>query len=165
MAEQANNWQKSFAPDGYRTVQPWIISESTEDLIAFLRQVFGAAERSESRFPDSDGRILHAEVIIGDSLVMLFDSKPHWPRTPAFLQTYVDDIVAVLDRAVAAGAEVVTEISELVPGETIARFRDPWGNLWWLFQNGHAYETRSFPVHEDPEHVYNSLEEAMKNIR
>lgn len=118
-------------PDGYHTVTPWMISPgATAQLIDFVVGVFDAVELS--RVGD-DGAIGHAEVRIGDSVVMMFD-KPNWPRTPAFLRLYVADDAEVLRRAVERGATVVTEPTELFWGDRVSRFRDPFGHLWWIHQ-------------------------------
>ncbi len=118
-------------PDGYHTVTPWMISAGTTDqLIDFVVGVFDATELGRV---DVGGVIGHAEVRIGDSVVMMFD-KPDWPRTPAFLRLYVADDAEVLRRAVERGASVVTEPTEMFWGDRVSRFRDPFGNLWWIHQ-------------------------------
>ncbi|MER7585948.1 VOC family protein [Micromonospora sp. NPDC127501] len=118
-------------PDGYHTVTPWIISPGrTGELIDFIVGVFDATELARM---EVDGWIGHAEVRIGDSVVMMFD-KPQWPATPAFLRLYVADDAEVLRRAVERGANVVTEPTELFWGDRVSRFRDPLGNLWWIHQ-------------------------------
>jgi uncharacterized glyoxalase superfamily protein PhnB len=71
-------------------------------------------------------------VRIGDSVVMMFDAKPDWPSTPAFLRLYVNDADAVHKQAVAAGGVSVTEVTHLYFGDKIGRVRDPLGNLWWI---------------------------------
>ncbi len=118
-------------PDGYHTVTPWMISAgNTAQLIDFVVGVFEATELARV---DVGGVIGHAEVRIGDSVVMMFD-KPDWPRTPAFLRLYVADDAEVLRRAVERGASVVTAPTELFWGDRVSRFRDPFGNLWWIHQ-------------------------------
>jgi uncharacterized glyoxalase superfamily protein PhnB len=118
-------------PDGYHTVTPWMISPGgTAELIDFVVAVFDATELARM---DVGGVIGHAEVRIGDSVVMMFD-KPGWPATPAFLRLYVADDAEVLRRAVARGATVVTRPTELFWGDRVSRFRDPFGNLWWIHQ-------------------------------
>ncbi|MFF9032671.1 VOC family protein [Streptomyces iakyrus] len=117
-------------PDGYHTVTPWIISRDTAGLIDYLKEAFGAEEIA--RVVGEDGRIGHAEVRIGDSVVMPFDAPPDWPPTPAFLRLYVEDADAAHRRAVAAGGTSVTEVTHLFFGDRIGRVRDPLGNLWWL---------------------------------
>jgi PhnB protein len=117
-------------PEGYHTVTPWIISRDTAGLIEFLNAAFGAKEIA--RVVGEDGSIGHAEVRIGDSVVMMFDAKPHWPDTPAFLRLYVIDGDAVFKQALQSGATSVTEMTHLFWGDRVGRVRDPFGNLWWI---------------------------------
>jgi len=119
-------------PHGYHTITPWIITKHAADLITFLENVFNAQETPGSRFYNADGSIGHVEVRIGDSVVMLFDSKETWPTTPAFLRIYVEDANATYRRALEAGATPVTEVAEHFFGDRIGRVRDPAGNVWWL---------------------------------
>jgi PhnB protein len=116
-------------PDGYHSVTPWIIGKDTAGLIEFLKAAFDAVELG--RMADEQGNIGHAEVRIGDSVVMMFD-KPDWPPTPAFLRLYVDDIHATIEKAVAAGATVVTRPTHLFWGDLVGRVSDPFGNLYWV---------------------------------
>jgi PhnB protein len=119
------------APPGYGTVTPWIISPDTARLIDFTRAAFGAQELA--RIPGPGGRgIGHAEVRIGDSVVLMFDARDGWPRTPAFLRLYVPDAGATYRRALAAGAAPVTEVTALFFGDSVGRVRDPLGNVWWI---------------------------------
>jgi PhnB protein len=117
-------------PEGYTSVTPWIIGRDTDGLLAFLREAFGAEEIA--RVQGADGAIGHAEVRIGDAVVMMFDGPPGLPDTPAFLRLYVPDGDAVFRRALAAGAAAVTEMTELFWGDRVGRVRDPFGNLWWI---------------------------------
>ncbi|MCW6010945.1 VOC family protein [Micromonospora sp. CPCC 205371] len=121
----------NVVPDGYHTVTPWVISRGhTAALIDFVVAVFDATDLGRM---GEDGNIGHAEVRIGDSVVMMFD-RPEWPDRPAFLRVYVADDADVLHRAVERGATVVTEPTELFWGDRVSRFRDPFGNLWWIHQ-------------------------------
>ena len=81
------------APPGYGTVTPWLISRDTARLIAFAEDAFGARELA--RVPGPGRRIGHAEVRIGDSVVMMFDSAEDWPDTRGILRLYVGDADAV----------------------------------------------------------------------
>lgn len=117
-------------PEGYRTVTPWIISHDTAQLIDYVKEAFGAEEIA--RIVGEDGSIGHAEVRIGDSVVMMFDAKPDWPPTPGFLRLYVEDADAVHRQAVAAGGTSVTEVTHLFFGDRVGRVHDPLGNLWWI---------------------------------
>src|SRR5919109_2381587 len=96
-------------PAGYGTVTPWIIARGVDGLIKFLEKAFDAVEIEGSRVYSQDGIIGHVEVTIGDSIVMLFDSLPNWPDTPAFFRLYVEDADAVYQKALAAGATSVTQ--------------------------------------------------------
>jgi PhnB protein len=121
----------NVVPEGYHTVTPWLITcGHTAELIDFIEEVFGATELGRVGEAPNIG---HAEVRIGDSVVMLFD-VPDWPKTPAFLRLYVEDDEATLEKAAKLGATVVTEPTELFWGDRVSRFADPFGNLWWLQQ-------------------------------
>jgi len=136
-------------PENYRTVTPWILSHDTAGLIDYMKRAFDAAEIT--RVVGEDGRIGHAEVQIGDSVVMAFDAPADWPPTPAFLRLYVEDADALHRRAVEAGGTSVTEVTHLLFGDRIGRVRDPLGNLWWL-------QTRVEEV--DPEEMERRLGDA-----
>lgn len=130
-------------PDGYQTVSPWLISDDTAKLITFLKDAFGAEELG--RVTSEDGNIGHAEVRIGDSVVLLFDRSavpadaPILERgadgerlpSPSFLRLYAKDCDAVCQRALEAGATSITEVADFF-GERVGRVRDPLGNVWWL---------------------------------
>jgi PhnB protein len=117
-------------PQGYTTITPWIIGQDTAGLMDWLMRAFDAVE--VSRLVGPDGRIGHAEMRIGDAMVMMFDARPHWPSTPAFLRLYVDDADKVFEQAVAAGGTPVTNVTHLAFGDRVGRVRDPFSNLYWL---------------------------------
>lgn len=100
--------------------------------LGFLAAVLDAVETPEAHAVDTDGLLIHAEARIGDSCLLVVDSKPDWPFTPAMLQVNVSDPEEVLRRARERGARLITEVSPFY-GSTIARFQDPWHNIWWLF--------------------------------
>jgi PhnB protein len=129
-AEGPQNQSDSAAPPGYGTVTPWVISPDTARLIDFAKAAFGAQELG--RVPGPDGGIEHAEIRIGDSVVMMFDAWDGWPDTPAFLRLYVPDADAAHRRALTAGATSVTQVTPLFFGDRVGRVRDPLGNIWWL---------------------------------
>ncbi len=117
-------------PEGYHSVTPWVITRDTGRFIAFVTEAFGAIELA--RVVDEHGVIGHAEVRIGDLVVMGFDARPEWSDTPAFLRLYVDDADATYRRALEAGATSVTEVTHLYWGDRVGRIRDPLGNVWWI---------------------------------
>ncbi|MEV5680742.1 hypothetical protein [Streptomyces sp. NPDC052179] len=90
---------------------PWIISRDTVQLIGHMKRAFDAEELA--CLTSENGSVAHAEVRIGDSVVMLFDARPEWPPTPGFLRLYVEDADAVHRQAVAAGGTSVTEVTHL----------------------------------------------------
>jgi PhnB protein len=90
--------QEPTFPPGYGTVTPWIISPDSAALVRFLETAFDAAEIEGSRMLNQDGAIVHVEVRIGRSIVMLFDSYEGWPETPAFFRLYVGDADLAINR-------------------------------------------------------------------
>ena len=125
-----NNKTIQAIPEGYHSVTPWIIVRGAAKLIDYLKAAFGAEELA--RVPNADGTLGHAEVRIGDSVVMMFDAKPDWPETPAFFRLYTADGDEVFQRAVEAGGIPVTPMTELAFGDRVGRVRDPFGNIWWI---------------------------------
>ncbi|GHH75369.1 VOC family protein [Promicromonospora soli] len=119
------------APVGSNTVNPFIVTDDAAGLIAFLIATFEATEIAEARTADTDGLVLHSELRIGDSVVMIADRKPDWLYSPAFTQVYVTDVAATLRRAVAHGGRVVTDPTDFW-GDVLARIADPFGNVWWV---------------------------------
>jgi PhnB protein len=123
-------------PDGYPQVTPYLSVDGAGDAIAFYQQVLGAIERM--RMPGPDGRIGHAELQLGDSLIMLADEYPEMgirgPKaiggTPVTISVYVEDVDAVFDRALAAGATVVRPVRDEFYGDRTGQFEDPFGHRW-----------------------------------
>jgi PhnB protein len=116
-------------PEGYGTITPWVVTKDTRRLLEFIKQAFDAEELG--RMEVEGGAIGHAEARIGDSIIMMFDA-PFPVATPGLLRLYVADGDAVFRRAVAAGATVVTRLTELAWGDRVGRVRDPLGNIWWI---------------------------------
>ena len=125
-------------PDGYHTVQPYLYFKNSAEAIAFYSKVFGATERM--RMPDKDGRIMHAEINIGDSCIMMADESPavgaysseHYGGAPMSLMIYVDDCDAVYKRAVDAGSKSLREPADQFYGDRMAGVADPFGFQWWI---------------------------------
>ncbi len=117
-------------PEDYGSITPYIIVRGVAKFIDFLKEAFGAVERG--RAYNDDGTIGHAEVWIGDSVVMMFDAKEDWPETPGFLTLYVEDCDKAHRSALEAGATTVTELSTNAWGDRGSRIRDPFGNIWWI---------------------------------
>jgi PhnB protein len=125
-------------PDGYHTVTPYLIVSGGAKALEFYARAFGAVERE--RIEDGSGRIGHAEVVIGTSCVMLADEHPEVgalsPTTvggsPVSLHVYVEDVDAVVGRAVAAGATLTRAVADQFYGDRIGGVTDPFGHRWFI---------------------------------
>jgi PhnB protein len=123
-------------PDGYPQVTPYLIVDGAGAAIEFYCSVLGATERM--RMPAPEGRVGHAELEIGDSLIMLADEFPgmdaRGPRavggTPVTLHVYVEDADSVFDRAVEAGAKALSAVEGRFYGDRSGQFEDPFGHRW-----------------------------------
>jgi PhnB protein len=117
-------------PFGYHTATPYLNVKAAVGLIAFMQQVFDAEVAQRLTGPDRE--VAHAELRIGDSLIMLSEASDNWPAMPAAVHLYVDDADATYRRALAAGAASVLEPSDQFYGDRMAGVKDPFGNVWWL---------------------------------
>ena len=123
-------------PDEYPRVSPYLIVDGAAAAIDFYTSVFGATERM--RMPQPDGRVGHAELQIGDSVIMLADEHPemgiHGPKTiggsPVTLHVYVEDSDAAFERAVNAGATSLRPMENQFYGDRSGQFEDPFGHRW-----------------------------------
>lgn len=117
-------------PEGYHTVTPYLVVEGADALIGFLREAFGAEELHRMERPE--GGIVHAEVRVGDSRVMLSDATAEWPAQPGLLHLYVEDVDSTYARALEAGATSVMEPANQFYGDRHGGVRDLTGNQWWI---------------------------------
>ena len=117
-------------PDGYHTVTPYIVVEDAAGLIDFMGKAFGGKERM--RMEGEDGAIMHAEVEIGDSVVMIGGASGAFPPKTAMLHLYVPNVDALYEQAINAGAESKREPADQEYGDRSAGVQDRWGNEWWL---------------------------------
>jgi PhnB protein len=123
-------------PEGYRTVTPYLALDDAAEAIEYYKKAFGAKERGRMDAPG--GKIGHAELEIGDSLVMLSDALPQFttrsPRelggTTANMFLYVEDVDAVVERAVDAGGRIEMEVADQFWGDRFGVVQDPFGHLW-----------------------------------
>lgn len=114
----------------YRSVNPFVIAADAEGLIGFLGKVFDGTE--QERITRSDGTVGHAEVAIGDSVVMLTEASPDLPPRPAAFYVFVAAVDDCYRRALAAGATSRSEPADQFYGNREAGIVDPWGNIWWI---------------------------------
>lgn len=117
-------------PDGYHTVTPYLIVDDVAGLIDFLQQAFGAKETERMQQPD--GRIMHAEVRVGDSMVMMGETDEDVSSMPAMLHLYLEDSDDAYQRALSAGATSLREPTTEFYGDRIAGVQDAFGNQWWM---------------------------------
>ena len=123
-------------PAGYRSITPYLVSNDAGKAIDFYVRAFGAKEIS--RMPGPDGRLMHAELQIGDSRIMLSDEMGgnKSPLTvggsPVTIFLYVDDIDSVFRQAINAGAQPDMEPADMFWGDRYGKLTDPFGHLWAL---------------------------------
>jgi PhnB protein len=123
-------------PDDYPRVTPYLIVDGADAAIDFYRTVLGATERM--RMPMPDGRVGHAELEVGDAMIMLADENPdmdvHGPKsvggTPVTLHVYVEDADSVFERAVQGGAKALRAVEDRFYGDRSGQFEDPFGHRW-----------------------------------
>jgi PhnB protein len=123
-------------PDGYPRVMPYLIVDGASAAIDFYSSVLGAKERM--RMPMPGGKIGHAELELGDSLIALADEFPDMgargPRsiggTPVTLHVYVEDVDAVFEEALKAGATALGQVEDRFYGDRSGQFEDPFGHKW-----------------------------------
>jgi uncharacterized glyoxalase superfamily protein PhnB len=120
----------SVVPHGYTAVAPWIVASDTRALLAFVARVFDGVDATV--VPLEDGSIGHAEIRVGDIVLLAFDRRAGWPALPALLRVFVADADATTAAALAAGATLVTPAATHAFGQRTSRVRDPFGNIWWI---------------------------------
>ena len=125
-------------PDGYHTIQPYLHIRGAAEALDFYKKAFAATERM--RMAQEDGRIGHAEIQLGDSVIMLADEFPekeiyspkHFGGSAASIMFYVEDCDAVYHQALIAGAKSLREPADQPYGDRMSGVRDPFGYQWWI---------------------------------
>jgi PhnB protein len=125
-------------PAGYPRVTPYLIVDGAARAIEFYQRVFGAAERM--RMPGPGGKVGHAELTIGDAMIMLADEHPEMgargPRalggSPVSFVLYVEDVDAMVRAAVAAGSRLLRPVEDKFYGDRSGTIEDPFGHHWHL---------------------------------
>ena len=120
----------SYKPDDYNSVAPYLIVDEASRTIEFLVQTFDAVEMRH--FADSSGKIMHTEVRIDDSVLMLADSTEEWPSIPSNVHIYVPDVDLTYQRALEAGAVSVQEPVQKDDADKRAGVKDRGGTTWWI---------------------------------
>lgn len=122
----------AFKPAGYNSVSPYLIVEGAAATIDFLIAAFDAVELRRFPTPDGSGKIMHAEVRIDDTVVMIADRPAEWPPVPAHVHVYVADVDATYELALAAGATSVQEPIKQQDDDKRGGVRDAGGTTWWI---------------------------------
>ena len=123
-------------PEEMHTVTPHLVCADAADAVDFYKKAFNAVE--VSRLPGPQGKLMHAMIRIGDSVVMLADEFPEWgslgPKSlmgsPVTIHLYVKDVDVFVERAVAAGAKVVMPVKDMFWGDRYGQIEDPFGHRW-----------------------------------
>lgn len=117
-------------PKGYHSVTPYLTVKNAPGLIGFLQRVFDAA--LVERIERADGGIMHAEVRIGDSMVMIGEACEQMGPVPTHLYFYVEDADKTYQRAIEAGSESIMKLDKQFWGDRMGGVKDPWGNHLWI---------------------------------
>jgi PhnB protein len=125
-------------PEGYRTATPYLIVNGAASAIEFYKKAFKATE--VMRFAQPDGKVGHAEILIGDSRIMLADEYPEMGHrspqsfggSPVSIHLYVEDVDALASQAVSAGAKVKQPVKDQFYGDRSGTFEDPFGHVWHI---------------------------------
>lgn len=123
-------------PEGFRSVTPHLICAGAADAIEFYQRAFNAVE--VMRFPGPQGKLIHAQIRIGDSAVMLVDEFPEMggfgPKalrgSPVTVHLFVEDVDTVVARAIQAGAKVLMPLADMFWGDRYCQLEDPFGHHW-----------------------------------
>ncbi len=149
-------------PEGYHTLTPFMTIKNCSQAIEFYKQAFGAVERGVMK--DPSGKVMHAELKIGDSILMMGDEFPEFgalsPQsvggTSMGLHIYVPDVDAAFDRAVKAGAQVEAPVMDQFWGDRYGKLKDPFGHKWSI-----ATHTKDLSMDE----MKRGMDEAMAKLQ
>jgi len=120
----------SYKPAGYNTVSPYLVVDGASATIEFLREVFGAVEIR--RFPGAGGKVMHAEVRIDDTVIMIADAPDGSQAVPSHVHVYVADADSTYKRALDCGATSVQEPAKKQDPDRRGGVKDSGGTTWWM---------------------------------
>jgi PhnB protein len=122
--------ESSYKPEGYNSVSPYLVVNGAAATIAFLVEVFGAVKLRQ--IPNDEGKLIHAEVRIDDTVVMIADGEDGWEAMPAHVHIYVSDVDATYLNAIAAGAISVQTPIKKEDEDKRGGVKDAGGTTWWI---------------------------------
>ena len=117
-------------PKGYHTVTPYLLVKGAAKQIVFLKKAFGAKVNEQMDGPG--GKVMHASLRVGDSMVMLGETPSKWKPMPAMIYLYVEDVDATYRRALRAGAKSIMKPHNQFWGDRYGSVKDAHGNQWWI---------------------------------
>jgi PhnB protein len=117
-------------PEGYHTAVPYLVVNDADKLLTFLKAAFNGKVKEEHRTPD--GKVMHADVVIGDSHIMMGQANEKYGAMPGSVLLYVADCDALYNAALKAGAKSVQEMKNQFYGDRSGGVEDPTGNTWWI---------------------------------
>lgn len=120
----------TYKPNGYSTVSPYLIVRGASDTIMFLIRVLAAIE--VRRFQDSNGKIMHSEIRIDDTVLMIADGSDGWPPVPSHVHVYVPDVDATYKLALQSGATSVQDPVKKDDDDKRCGVMDAGGTTWWI---------------------------------
>jgi len=119
----------NFKPSGYNSVSPYFIVNGAQKFIELMKEIFEAQELRRYNMPD--GSIMHAEIQIDDSVIMLGDASEKYPAVPIVMHVYVPNVDEIFNKAIAAGCEIIEQPKEREEDpDRRATFKDFAGNMW-----------------------------------
>ncbi len=116
--------------EGFRAITPYLFAQNAAHLVEFISKAFGGEETFRKEQPD--GAVTHAEMRVGDSMLMLGEATPQFGPMPTSIYLYVADSDSVYQRALSVGGASVFPIMTLPNGERYGGVKDPFGNIWWI---------------------------------
>jgi len=120
-----------WKPEGYTSVSVYLVADGAQQVIDFLKKTFGAADLR--RFDAPGDKIMHAEVLVGDTVVMIADAGGPYPAFPVWLHVYVPDVDETYKKALEAGGVSVQEpVRKEGDPDKRGGVKDPCGNTWWI---------------------------------
>lgn len=130
MEKAAKNKSVRAVPEGFHTVTPYLVVDNAQGLLEFIKNAFDGKVTFITKM--DDGKIMHATVSIGDSVVMIADTMEGMETQTAMLYLYVEDADAVFQKALKAKATSVREPKTEFYGDRSGAVKDDWGNMWWI---------------------------------
>lgn len=163
MADNAHLLQAEAITGRGTTLNPFVILRDAAGFIDFATTGLGAREVPEARTVTPDGLLIHAELQLGDSLLLLSDPQEGWKPQPGLFQVWVSDVDAIIEGAVTRGATVVTPPTPFYGSLTLARVEDPWSNLWWIYKPAPGQPDPKPAWEGGSDTVFRTLDEHMRS--